>query len=98
MASERFRAPAEWSDDQVKDAVWMLRLGHTCAHVADCMRVFDEVVVGMGWALRATGVDVQGLVIARAPQRVSPPPPARVPRVPAHVIRGRQREKALVLS
>jgi hypothetical protein len=101
MAKDRFRAPADWSDAQVEEAVWMLRLGKTCAHVADCMRVFDEVVLRMGWALRAAGVDVQGLVVAAQPKRVVPsvPPPAvRPPRLPAHIVRERPREKVLAAS
>lgn len=99
MPSERFRAPAEWSDDQVNEAVWMLRLGYTCARVADCMRVYDEVVMRIGWALRAAGVDVQGLAILRKPERISPPAPAPVVRrVPAHIIRERRREGALAVS
>lgn len=101
MASERFRAPADWSDEQVEEAVWMLRLGKTCAHVADCMRVFDEVVLRMGWALRAAGVDVQGLVVALQPKRAVPSVPApvvRAPRLPAHIVRERPREKILAAS
>lgn len=99
MASERYRAPVEWTDEQVEEAVWMLRLGHSCARVADCMRVFDEVVLRMGWALRATGVDVQGLGIRRQPQRAAPAaaPVARRPRPPVR-IGERRREEALVAS
>ena len=101
MASERYRAPADWSEEQVAEAVWLLRLGRSCAQVADCMRVFDEVVVRIGWALRATGVDVQGLAVARRPQPARPqlPVPAiRRPRLPAVIIGERRREEALVLS
>jgi hypothetical protein len=101
MSSERFRAPPEWTDDQVAEAVWMLRLGKTCAYVADCMRVYDDVIVRMGWALRATGVDVQGLFLPQEPERTAPRAPAsapRGPRLPAYVRRERPREKVLALS
>jgi hypothetical protein len=102
MSSERFRAPPEWTDEQVAEAIWMLRLGKACAYVADCMRVYDEVIVRMGWALRATGVDVQGLhILPREPERVSPPAPApvpREPRLPAYAPRERPREKVLAVS
>lgn len=100
MSSERFRAPAEWTDDQVQEAVWMLRLGKTCAYVADCMRVYDEVIQRMGWALRATGVDVRGLFLPQEPKRTAPAasaPAAREPRLPAYVRRERPRERVLAL-
>jgi hypothetical protein len=98
MLNKWYRGPADWPDDKVEEAIYMLRLGYTCGQVADAMRVFDEVITRLGWALRSAGVDVQGLVMPVKAILVLPPtPPGREPRLPAHIDAARRRQKALAV-